>query len=160
MLVSLPSRGRIRTTQLALTFADRDRDVFGLAGADHPEPVGRADLERAQLAKKLIQVPHRIAVDGHDRVPLQQASLLGRPAGLDRDNQEPAFLPKLLRQGLAEPDRLSAQAEIASSDPAVGAQAFGNSLGGLDWECAADAASEVPAIDADDAALGVDKRPA
>src|SRR5229473_2817085 len=160
MMVSLPSPGRIRTTQLALAFADRDGDVLELAGPDHPEPVRRADLERAQLAKELIQVPDGVPVDGHDRVALQQASLLGRPAGLDRDDQQPAFLRKLVRQGLAEPDGLSAQAQIGSSDPTVGPQAFGNALGGFDRDRAADAASEVPAIDADDAALGVDKRPA
>src|SRR5437870_6401823 len=69
---TLPSkRGREkRGSLLALAFADRDGDVFALSGADHGELVRRADLDGAQLAEELIQVPHRVAVKGHDGVAL------------------------------------------------------------------------------------------
>src|SRR2546430_1400668 len=143
---------------LALAFADRDGDVFALAGADHAEPVRRADLEGAQLAEELIQVPHRVAVNGHDRVALQEAGRLGRTTRLNRDDQQPTLLSHLLCQRLAQPDGLGAETEIGAPDPAVRPQALGHPVGGLQRNRAADTAGEVPAVDADDAALSADNR--
>src|SRR5438552_15402931 len=168
MLVSLPSGGQFEQPPpypppqavegtLTVAFADRAGDVFALAGADHAEPVRRADLEGAQLAEELIQVPHRVAVNGHDRVALQESGRLGRTTAFDRHDQQRTLLSELLCQGLAEPDGLGAESEVGAPDPAVSPQALGHPVGGFQRNRAADTAAEVPAIDADDAAVGVDK---
>src|SRR5438094_2231142 len=115
MLVSLPSGGQFEQPPpypppqavegtLTVAFADREGDVFALAGADHAEPVRRPDLEGAQLAEELIQMPHRVAVNGHDRVALQEAGCLGRTTGFDRHDQQPTLLSQRLCQSLAQPD--------------------------------------------------------
>src|SRR5437868_11613546 len=112
MLVSLPSERPFEQPPpypppqavegtLTVAFADRDGDVFALAGADHAEPVRRADLDGAQLAEELIQVPNRVAINGHDRVALQEAGRLGRTTRFDRDDQQPTLLSQLLCQALA-----------------------------------------------------------
>src|SRR5437588_28286 len=88
------------------------------------------------------------------------ASRLGRTTRFDRDDQQPTLLSQLLCQALAQPDRLSAESEIGAPDPAVSPQALGHPVGGLQRNRAADTAAEVPAINADHAALRVDKRAA
>src|SRR5438552_3238578 len=169
MLVSLPSGGQFEQPPpypppqavegtLTVAFADRDGDVFALAGADHAEPVRRTDLEGAQLAEELVQVTHWVAINGHDRVALQEAGLLGRTTRFDRDDQQPTLLSQLLCQPLVQPDGLSAESEIGAPDPAVSPQALGHPVGGLQRNGAADTAAEVPAIDTDHAALRDHKR--
>src|SRR5438876_278758 len=82
--------------------------------------------------------------------------LVSLPSGRQFE-QPPTLLSQLLCQPLAQPDRLGAETEIGAPDPAVSPQALGHPLGGLQRNRAADTAAEVPAIDADDAAVGVDK---
>src|SRR3989442_13173458 len=91
---------------------------------------------------------------------MNQSRLVSGAIGFGRDHQQPAFLPKLTRQVLAQPDGLGAYPEIGAADPTVRSKAFRDLLGGLHRQRAADAAPEVPAIDADNATLGVDERAA
>ncbi len=76
--------------------------------------MGGVDVERAEHGEERIQAPEQgVAVHRDDGVALQQTRLVGWTAGFDGDDQEPAFLSKLARQGLAQPDRLGARAEMA-----------------------------------------------
>src|SRR5207237_991699 len=125
MLVSLPSGGQFEQPPpypppqavegtLTVAFADRDGDVFALAGADHAEPVRRADLEGAQLAEELIQVTHWVAINGHDRVTLQEAGRLGRTTRFDSDEQQPTHMSQQLCLPLDTPARPSADSARSS----------------------------------------------
>src|SRR5437588_11331777 len=103
MLVSLPSGRQFEQPPpypppqavegtLTVAFADRDGDVFALAGADHAEPVRRADLDGAQLAEELSQVPNRGAINGQHRVALQEAGGPPRTTGAERADHQPTTL--------------------------------------------------------------------
>src|SRR5207253_10416937 len=141
-------------------FAEGNRDLLQLARPDHAERMPRIDLEPAERCEEPVQTPHGVAVDSHDGIALQESSLISRTTPLHRDDEEPTLLPKLVRQGVAEPDGLGAHAEIGAADTTVGAQAFGDPLGGVHGERAADAAPKVPAVDTDHPALRIDERTA
>src|SRR5260370_26853767 len=99
-----------------------------------------------------------MAVHRDECVTLQQTRFVGWPIWFDRDDEEPIFLSEAPRERLAQPDRLHADAEISTTNPAVGPQAFSHLLGGFHRKRTGEAAPEVPAVDTDDAALGVDQR--
>src|SRR5207249_6146687 len=114
---------------LAPGFPHGDRELLDLAGPDDLDRLGRADLDLAQPGVEVLQVAGDGAIQGHHRVALHQAGLIGGALRLDRDDQQPAVLvdPGLYRvwKGhLLRPD-----AEVGSLDPAVGPQAFHHALG-------------------------------
>ena len=142
-------------------FAEDDGNLLDLARPQHPERVGRFDVEGAQDGEERVQAPKQwIAVDRHQRVPLKEPGLMSGAIWLDRDDQEPAFLSEVACQGLGQPDGLDANPKIGAADATMGSLAFGDALGGLHRERAAEAAAEVPAVVANDPTIRIDEWPA